>query len=80
MTVYIGSYRIDLFFPDHDMAIECDEHDHQDRDIKYEIRRQNFIEDQLNCKFIRHNSDAKDFLTESVLNKIFQYIYGKCSS
>ena len=51
----IGSYRIDLYFPQHKLAIECDEHDHKGRDINYEIRRQKFIEDQLNCKFIRYN-------------------------
>ena len=39
-----------------------------------------FIEDQLNCKFIRYNPDAKDFTIESVLNKIFQYISKKHSS
>ena len=76
----IGSYRIDLYFPEQNLAIECDKHDHQDRDINYEIRRQKFIEDQLNCKFIHYNPDAKDFMTESVLNKIFQYIYQKHSS
>ena len=76
----IGSYRIDLYFPEHKLAIECDDHDRKDRDINYEIRRQKFIEDQLNCKFIRYNPDAKDFTIESVLNKIFQYIYQKSSS
>ena len=76
----IGSYRIDLYFPEHKLAIECDDRDRKDRDINYEIRRQKFIEDQLNYKFIRYNPDAKDFMIESVLNKIFQYIYKKRSS
>ena len=76
----IGSYRIDLYFPEHKVATECNEHDHKDRDINLEIRRQKFIEDQLNCKPIRYNHDVKDFLIESVLNKIFQYIYQKRSS
>ena len=76
----IGSYRIDLYFPEHKLAIECDEHDHKDRDFNHEIRRQKFIEHQLNCKFIRYNPDAKDFTIESALNKIFQYIYQKSSS
>ena len=34
----IGSYRIDLYFPEHKLAIECDEHDGKDRDIDYEIK------------------------------------------
>ena len=76
----IGPYRIDLYFPEHKLAIECDEHDHRNRDINHEIRQQKFIEDQLNCKFIRYNPYAKDFTTESVLNKILQYIYQKRSS
>ena len=42
----IASYRIDLYFPEHKLAIECDEHDHEDRDIDYEIRRRTFIKDQ----------------------------------
>ena len=48
-------------------------------DINYEVRRQKFIEDQLNYKFIRYNHDAKDFMIESVLNKIFQCVYQKSS-
>ena len=68
----IGSYRIDLYFPEQNLATECDKHDHQDRDINYEIRRQKFIEDHINCKFIHYNPNAKDFTTESVLNKIDQ--------
>ena len=27
----IGSYRTDLYFPEHKLAIECDEHNHKDR-------------------------------------------------
>ena len=76
----IGSYRIDLYFSEHKLAIECDEHDHKDRDINYEIYRQMFIKDQLTCKFIRYNPDAKDFTIESVLNKSFQYISKKHSA
>ena len=70
----IGSYRINLYFTEHKLAIECDENDHKDKDIDYEIRRQVFIEDQLNCKCIRYNPDAKDFMIEKAFNKIFQYI------
>ena len=38
--VSIGSYKIDIYFPGHKLAIECDEHDHKERDVNYEIRRQ----------------------------------------
>ena len=33
----IGSYRINLYFPEHKLAIECNEHDHKDRDINHEL-------------------------------------------
>ena len=67
----IGSYRIDLYFLEHKLASECDEHHHKDRDINYEIRRQKFIEDQLNWKLIRYNPDAKDFMIESAIKNFF---------
>ena len=76
----IGSYRIDLCFTEHKLATECDKYNHKGRGINYEIRRQKFIEDHLSCNFFRYNPDAKDFMNESVLNKIFQYIYQKRSS
>ena len=76
----IGLYRIDLYFPEHKVATKGDEHYHRDRDINYEIRQQTFIKDQLSCRFIRYDPDAKDFTIERVLNKIVQYIYLKRSS
>ena len=71
----IGNYRIDLYFPSYKLAIECDEFGHQDRDVIYEIKRQKYIEEQLQCKFIRYNPDAKNFAITRVLNKIIKTIY-----
>ena len=67
----VGKYKIDLYFPRYKLTIECNEFDHRDRDIEYEIKRQKFIEDQLNCTFIRYNLDAEDFYILEVVNKIF---------
>ena len=41
--------------------METDEKDHQDRDISCEIERQNALEKELGCEFIRINPD-KNFL------------------
>ena len=41
----IGNYRINLYLLNYKIAIECDEFDHIDRDINYEITRQKFIEE-----------------------------------
>ena len=70
----IGSHRIDLYFPEHKIAVECNEYDHIDRDIYYEINRQKFIEDQLNCEYIRYNSDAENVRIERVLSKIIRFM------
>ena len=71
----IGSHRIDLYFPEHKLAIECSEYNHEDRDTSYKINRQKFVDDQLNCKFVHSNPDAEDFMTERILNRIFQFIH-----
>ena len=39
----IRSYRIDLYFPKHKLAIDCDEHDYKDRDINYEISNRSLL-------------------------------------
>ena len=43
----VDGYRIDLYFPTHKLAIECDEFGHKDRDIGYEVTRQKYIETKL---------------------------------
>ena len=44
-------YRIDLYFPEHKLAIEVDEKRHEDRDMHKEIERQKVIEKGLDCEF-----------------------------
>lgn len=71
----IDTYKIDLYFPDVKVAVECDEYGHKDRDIKYEIERQKYIEEQLGCVFIRYNPDAQDFDIFGVIGQIVSAIY-----
>ena len=42
-------YRIDLYFLKYKLAIECDEFDHCEGDIGYEVERQKRIEKLLCC-------------------------------
>ena len=42
-----------------------------------EIFRQKFIEEQLQCTFVRYNPDDKDFDMALVLNKIYRTIIKK---
>ena len=54
-------YRIDLYVPKYKLAIEVDELGHCTRDIKSEIGRQNKIEKELDCKFIRIDPSREKF-------------------
>jgi very-short-patch-repair endonuclease len=73
----VGNYRVDLYFIDHKIAVECDEEDHNKRDPEYEINRQRFIEQTLNCKFVRYNPHAVGFNINAVSNGIFKLIVGR---
>ena len=73
----IDAYRIDLYFPEYRLAIECDEFDHKDRVIGYEILREKNAESRLGCTFICYNPDANDFQICDVFNNMFRFIYIK---
>ena len=67
-------YRIDLYFHKYKLAIEVDELGHNDRNIDYEIQRQQALERELNCVFIRINPDTVDFNIFREINKIHRHI------
>jgi very-short-patch-repair endonuclease len=66
----IGKYRIDLYFPDYRLAVECDENNHIDRDPILEKIREDYIISRGN-KLIRFNPNAKQFDLSDVIREIF---------
>ena len=54
-------YRVDLFLPMHNIAVEIDEGGHADRDQNYEEQREQQITASLKCKFLRFNPDEPNF-------------------
>ena len=50
----VGNYRIDLYIPEYNIAIEIDEEEHKYKK-DYDRIRQKYIEKQIHCKFIRIN-------------------------
>lgn len=66
---YVGSYRVDLYFPKYKIIVECDEFDHKDRDKKYESERETYLILQGN-KIIRYNPNDPNFDLSDVLQKI----------
>jgi very-short-patch-repair endonuclease len=69
----VSIYRIDLYFPDYKVAVECDEHSHKFRKNQDKDRQQK-IESELNCVFIRFSPETKDFNIADVIDKIIRTI------
>ena len=70
----VSGYRINPPFSKYKLAIEVDEQGHKDRDIDYEIRRQQAIEKELGCEFIRINPAKENFNVFVEIGKIQNYI------
>lgn len=64
-----GKYRVDLYFIDYKLVIECDENNHEDRDlIKEKIREEYII--SFGTKIIRFNPNTPSFDLSNVLREI----------
>ena len=63
-----------FFFHKYKLAIEVDELGHADRNLSNEIERQKALEEELDCVFIRINSDEKNFNIFREINKTHRHI------
>lgn len=72
----IGKYKVDLYFIDYNLAIECDENGHSDRDPNYEKTREEFII-SLGNKMIRFNPNIPSFDLSNVIKDINHIIFNK---
>ena len=63
----VGPYKVDMYLPKANIAVECDEYDHQKYDVVTETNRQLYIEKQLQCRFVRFNPYNMDFDIMSVI-------------
>lgn len=71
----VPPYRIDLYFPDYKVAIECDEYGHRKYEKENEYKRQKYLEHELNCRFIRYNPDDAKFNIGDVIHQIMMVVY-----
>jgi very-short-patch-repair endonuclease len=67
-------YRVDLYFIDHKLVIECDENNHIDRDPGEEKVRENYIT-SLGNKIIRYNPNIPSFDLSNVLREINSVLF-----
>ena len=70
----IIKYSIDYYLTDHNIAIEIDEFNHRNYNVKNEIKRQKYIKKHLKCQFIRCDPDAPDFSMMILIGKIYSMI------
>ena len=65
-----------MYFIDYKLVIECDEFNHQDRNIIEEKNREEYI-CSLGNKIIRYNPNEKNFDLSNVLRKINVILFNK---
>ena len=70
----ILNYLIDFYFPKYKITIEIDEFGHKDRDQTKENKRQKHLKEYLGSKFVRINTDEKDFDIYDGFKKILTFI------
>lgn len=69
-----GKYRVDLYFIDYKLIIECDENNHADRNAEQERIREEYIVSFGN-KFIRYNPNTPLFDMSNVLSEINSVLF-----
>ena len=72
-----GKYRVDLYFIDYKLVIECDENNHDDRDPTEEKVRENYIT-SLGNTIIRFNPNESGFDLSNVMRDINVILFKGC--
>jgi very-short-patch-repair endonuclease len=70
----VKNWRIDLYFIDHKLAVECDERYHEAR-TAFDSDRERQISQILGCAFVRYAPDRAGFDIMDVVNRIFRHIH-----
>jgi very-short-patch-repair endonuclease len=70
-----NKYFIDLYFPDYNLALECDEKQHNiEKNKLLDKEREDYIKNELNCVFIRFKPYDNNFDIFKLINKIYLHI------
>ena len=70
----LNKYYIDLYFPEHKLAVEVGEKDHLDRNENKDKKRGKEIKEELDCEFNRINPSIECFNINFELSKIHNHI------
>ncbi|NDC95020.1 DUF559 domain-containing protein [bacterium] len=71
----VGHYFVDLYLPDCNIVVECDENGHNNYNCENEILREKYISEILGCTFIRFNPNQNNFSLSSIVYKIFKLVF-----
>lgn len=66
----VGKYRLDLYFPNEKVAVECDEYNHIGYNQTKEKERHDTITARLGCTWIRYDPYDRDFNIFGLINQI----------
>lgn len=70
----VDNYRIDLYIPKYNTAIEIDEVEHKYR-MDYDLTRHNYIENQIHCKFIRvHEGESCGSIIARITKELYKSV------
>lgn len=74
----VDDYKIDLYIPQYNIAIEIDEEEHKYKK-DYDSKRQSYIENQKHCKFIRINESESCGSVIAKLTKELELLCFRCA-
>lgn len=74
----VDNYRIDLYIPKYNTAIEIDEEEHKYK-IDYDVKRQKYIEDKIGCTFIRINEGVSCGSVIAEITKELNFLRTGCT-
>lgn len=67
----VKEYRIDMYFPKYNIAVECDENGHQAYCKENEAKRHDVISTCLQCRWVRYDPYASDFDIFGLINRLY---------
>ena len=66
----VGSYKVDIYFPEYNLCVECDENGHRGYSMELEKTRETFISETTGCVFIRYDPYDQNFDVFNLVNEI----------
>lgn len=70
----VKEYRIDMYFPKYNIAVECNENGHRAYCKENENTRHDVISKYLQCQWVQYDPYASDFNIFDLINRLYREI------